>query len=63
MRVTAVRHWEVDFGFYNAIYVRIETDEGVVGESEVAMRRRTRSVAALVEELGEYLVARAFFCL
>jgi galactonate dehydratase len=56
MRVTAVRHWEVDFGFYNAIYLRIETDEGVVGESEVAMRRRTRSVAALVEELGEYLV-------
>lgn len=56
MRVTAVRHWAVDFGFYNAIYVRIETDEGVVGESEVAMRRRTRSVAALIEELGEYLV-------
>jgi len=56
MKVTAVRHWVVDFGFYNAIYVRIETDEGVVGESEVAMRRRTRSVAALVEELGDYLV-------
>jgi galactonate dehydratase len=56
MKVTAVRHWEVDFGFYNTIYVRIETDEGVVGESEVSMRRRTRSVAALVEELGEYLV-------
>jgi len=56
MRITAVRHWVVDFGFYNAIYVRIETDEGVVGESEVAMRRRTRSVAALVEELGDQLV-------
>ncbi len=56
MKVTAVRHWVVDFGFYNAIYVRIETDEGVVGEAEVAMRRRTRSVAALVDELGDYLV-------
>jgi galactonate dehydratase len=56
MRVTAVRHWEVDFGFYNAIYVRIETDEGIAGESEVAMRRRTRSLAALIDELGEYLV-------
>jgi galactonate dehydratase len=56
MRVTAVRLWAVDFNFYNAIYVRIETDEGVVGESEVSMRRRTRSVAALVEELGESLV-------
>jgi galactonate dehydratase len=56
VKVTAVRQWAVDFGFYNAIYVRIETDEGIVGESEVSMRRRTRSVAALVEELGEYLV-------
>jgi galactonate dehydratase len=56
VKVTAVRHWAVDFGFYNAIYVRIETDEGIVGESEVSMRRRTRSVAALVEELGEYLI-------
>lgn len=58
MRVTAVRHWVVDFGFYNAIYVRVETDEGIVGESEVAMRRRTRSVAALVEELGDELIGR-----
>jgi galactonate dehydratase len=58
MKVTAVRHWVVDFGFYNAIYVRIETDEGVVGEAEVAMRRRTRSVAALVEELGDELVGQ-----
>lgn len=58
MRVTAVRHWVVDFGFYNAIYVRIETDEGLVGESEVAMRRRTRSVAALVEELGDELIGQ-----
>ncbi|GAA0992277.1 galactonate dehydratase [Acrocarpospora macrocephala] len=58
MRVTGVRQWIADFGFYNAIYVRIETDEGVVGEAEVAMRRRTRSVAALIEELSEYLIGR-----
>ncbi len=58
MRVTAVRKWVAEFGYYNAIYVRIETDEGVVGESEVAMRRRTRTVAALIDELGEYLVGK-----
>jgi galactonate dehydratase len=58
MKVTAVRQWAAEFGYYNAVYVRIETDEGVVGESEVTMRRRTRTVMALVEELGEYLVGQ-----
>ncbi|MEU4331591.1 mandelate racemase/muconate lactonizing enzyme family protein [Nonomuraea dietziae] len=58
MRVTAVRQWIVEFGYYNAIYVRIETDDGVEGVAEVAMRRRTRTVSAIVEELGEYLVGK-----
>lgn len=58
MNITRVRHWAVDFGFYNAIYVRIETDEGIAGEAEVAMRRRTRSVVAVIEELGEYLIGK-----
>jgi galactonate dehydratase len=58
MRVTAVRQWIAEFGYYNAIYVRIETDEGVEGVAEVAMRRRTRTVSAIVEELGEYLVGK-----
>lgn len=58
MKVTGVRRWIAEFGFYNAIYLRIETDDGVVGEAEVAMRRRTRSVAALIDELAEYLVGQ-----
>ncbi|GAA1604423.1 galactonate dehydratase [Kribbella hippodromi] len=58
MKITAVRQWAAEFGYYNAHYVRIETDAGVVGESEVGMRRRTRTVAALIEELGEYLVGK-----
>lgn len=58
MRVTAVRQWIAEFGYYNAIYVRVETDDGVVGESEVAMRRRTRTISALVEEMGDYLVGQ-----
>lgn len=56
MKVTGVRQWIAEFGYYNAIYVQVETDDGVVGQAEVAMRRRTRTVAALIEELGEYLV-------
>jgi galactonate dehydratase len=58
VRITNVRHWIAEFGYYNAIYLRIETDEGVVGESEIAMRRRTRTVSALIEELSEYLVGK-----
>lgn len=58
MKVTAVRALPADFGFYNAIYLRVETDDGVAGEAEVAMRRRTRTVLGLVEELGEYLVGK-----
>lgn len=58
MRITGVRQWIAEFGYYNAIYVRIETDSGVVGESEVGMRRRTRTVSALIEEMGEYLIGK-----
>ncbi|MEU7000016.1 mandelate racemase/muconate lactonizing enzyme family protein [Nonomuraea sp. NPDC046570] len=58
MRVTAVRQWIAEFGYYNAIYVRIETDDGVAGVAEVAMRRRTRAVSSIIEELGEYLVGK-----
>lgn len=48
--------WPVDFGFYNAIYLRVRTEEGVEGYGEVAMRRRTRSIVALLGELGDEIV-------
>ena len=38
MKIARIRRWAVDFGFYNAIYVQIETEGGAVGEAEVAMR-------------------------
>ncbi|WP_432970605.1 mandelate racemase/muconate lactonizing enzyme family protein [Dactylosporangium sp. CA-233914] len=56
MKISRIRHWPVDFGFYNAIYVEIETADGAVGQAEVAMRRRTRSVSALIEEMSENLI-------
>ncbi|MGD7706195.1 mandelate racemase/muconate lactonizing enzyme family protein [Microlunatus sp. Y2014] len=58
MKVTRVRQWEAAFGYYNAHYVRIETDDGAYGVSEVGMRRRTRTLSALITELGEYLVGK-----
>lgn len=56
MKIARIRRWPVDFGFYNAVYVQIETDDGAVGEAEVAMRRRTRSVVALLDEMADNLV-------
>lgn len=58
MKITSVKSWPVDFGFYNAVYIRIETDEGVVGEAEVAMRRRTRSIVALIDELADQVLGK-----
>lgn len=56
MKIARIRRWPVDFGFYNAVYVQIETEDGAVGEAEVAMRRRTRSVVALLDEMADNLV-------
>lgn len=43
----------------NWLFVRIETDEGIVGWGECyTMRDRDRSLALLVEELARYLVGR-----
>lgn len=58
MRVTSVRHWAACFHSYNAIYIRIETDDGFWGEAEVGLKRRTRSLSAVLDELGEYLVGK-----
>lgn len=56
MRIRDTRAWAVDFGFYNTIYLRLRTDEGAVGWGEIGFRRRTRSLLALLEELGESMV-------
>lgn len=48
----------------NWLFVRIETDEGVIGWGEsYTMRDRDRGQALLVEELGRYLVGRDPFCI
>jgi galactonate dehydratase len=56
MRIARIRRWPVDFGFYNSVYVQIETDDGATGVAEVAMRRRTRSVVALLDEFADNLI-------
>jgi L-alanine-DL-glutamate epimerase-like enolase superfamily enzyme len=39
-------------------FLKIETDEGVVGWGEPVVEGRVHSVAAAVEELSDYLIAR-----
>lgn len=55
MKISRIRRWAVDFGFYNTIYVEIETVDGAVGQAEIAMRRRTRALLALLDEMAEDL--------
>ena len=58
MQIQSVDVWPVDFGFYNALYLRVRTDDGLEGYGEVAMRRRTRTLLALLGELGESMIGR-----
>jgi len=58
VRITRVRTDLVDMGRVNAIFVRIDTDTDLTGLGETVMRRRDRSVAANLEQIGEYLVGK-----
>src|SRR5476649_1769211 len=58
MRITGVRVDVVDMGRANAIYVRIDTDKGLTGTGETVLKRRSRTVAANLAEIGEYLVGK-----
>jgi galactonate dehydratase len=58
MRITGVRVDIVDMGRANAIYVRIDTDKGLTGTGETVLKRRSRTVAANLAEIGQYLVGK-----
>jgi galactonate dehydratase len=55
MKVTAVDAFRVAPKF---LFVRVRTDEGVTGWGEAGAQFRSRSVAAAVAELGEYLIGK-----
>ncbi len=40
------------------LFLKIETDEGITGWGEPVVEGRAHSVAAVVEELADYLVGR-----
>ncbi len=63
MKITAVRARVMPIGFRNGIYTFIETDEGITGISEVVLRRKSKTVATHIQELGRFLVGRDPTCL
>jgi galactonate dehydratase len=58
VRIRHVRTDVISLGRANAIYVRIETDTGLVGVGETVLKRRDWSVEANLKEIGEFLVGR-----
>ena len=55
-RVETTAHW-VDW--CNWLFVKITTDDGLVGWGEASLHGALRSVVAAVEELGEHLIGQA----
>lgn len=58
MRIANITSHIVDIGRANSIFVQVETDTGLVGTGETLLRRRDRTVAANLAEMGEFLVGR-----
>ena len=60
MRITAVTPFSVHPGWRkNWIFVKVETDEGLIGWGEAySQYDRDRPVLALIEEIGRYVVGR-----
>lgn len=58
MKITALRVYIVSLGFRNGIFTEIETDVGIVGTSETVMKRRSRTIAQYIEELGQTLFGK-----
>jgi galactonate dehydratase len=58
MRIRHVRTDLVGMGRANAVYVRIETDTGIVGLGETVLKRRDQSVLANLGEIAEYLIGK-----
>ncbi len=58
MRVTDVKTYIVNLNFRNAIFVKVETDEGITGISETVMKRKTLSLEQSILEFKPYLIGQ-----
>ncbi len=58
MQIVDVKTYIVSLGFRNAIFVEVETDEGITGVAETVMKRKTRTIDQSIRELKSYLVGK-----
>ncbi len=58
MKVTGIRTKIVHLDFRNAIFVWIDTDEGITGISETVMKRRTLTIEQSILQCSAFLVGK-----
>ncbi len=58
MRIIDVKTQVVDLNYRNAVFVWVETDEGITGISEVVMKRKTRVIEESILDLKRYLLGK-----
>ncbi|MDQ4137290.1 MAG: mandelate racemase, partial [Actinomycetota bacterium] len=56
MRISAVDALVVDFYRTNLIFLRVHTDEGIVGVGEATLEGKERAVLGAIEEVAEAVV-------
>lgn len=58
MKITAVKTFVVDAYRANYVFVKITTDEGIHGVGEGTLEMREPTVAAAIDQLGDYLLGK-----
>lgn len=56
MKITAVRTVVVGADMRNWVFVKLETDEGIVGWGEATVEWKTRAVVGCVEDFAQFLI-------
>lgn len=58
MKITAIRTRVVHLDFRNAVFVWIDTDEGLTGHAETVMKRRTLTIEQAIQQCRSYLIGK-----
>ncbi len=56
MKITDIRTIIVNAEMRNWVFVKVETDEGIIGWGEASVEWKTRSVAACIEDLKPFII-------
>ncbi|SEO62981.1 galactonate dehydratase [Paenibacillus sp. OV219] len=58
MKITAIKTIVVNANTKNWIFVKVETDEGLVGWGEASLEHRVKSVVGCIEDLSHYIIGQ-----